>query len=80
MDVILAHITLENIKLQFRTNLTNYVTNPNDNHTGQKRFAVLHNPHKTEFDVKLRMIGARSGGQVVNINNARPRGLTTLVY
>ena len=25
------------------------------NRTGQKRFAVLHNPHKMEFDVKLRV-------------------------
>jgi len=58
MDVILTHMTLENINLQLRTNLTNYVTNPNGNRTGQKRFAVLRNPHKMEFDVKLRMGGA----------------------
>ena len=53
MDMILAHMSFENIHLKFRTNLTNQVTQTGCNRTYQKRFTKLGDPDKMQFDVKF---------------------------
>ena len=55
MHMILAHMSLDNLYFQLRTNLTNQIPAPNRYRIGQQRFPVFRNPHKVQFDVKFGM-------------------------
>ena len=55
MDMILTHMTFENIDFQIRTNLTNQVTQPGGYRADQEGFTKFGDPYKMQLDVKFRV-------------------------
>ena len=55
VDMVLAHMTLENLNLQLRTDRSHDLAEPGANIASQQLLAVLRDPHQVELDVKARM-------------------------